>query len=456
MSPRIVIVGAGVSGLATASFLLEAAPDAEVTVLEATDRAGGNVRTIQAGGTSVEAGPDAIVTGRPEVTRLATRLGLDAELMAPRAEAGRVLVARGSKLVPMPDGLVLGVPSGMRALATTPLLSMRGKLRAAMDLLLPQGDDEPRSLGHLVERRLGREVKDHLVEPLIGGVLAADIDRLDPSAGGPALAGARGSLIRAMAKAKRPAGNPLRAPRSGMHALVDALVDDVGASRIRLGTSVADVRREGQRGYVVELASGERLSSDHLVLAVPPHAASRLIAGLDPELATSLDELRAVSTATVVLVFPEGTALPPSSGLLVPRIEGRALLAATFVNTKWSRASETGEVVVRAYLGGARSPELVDAGDDDALVRRALDDLRVYLSLPDPVGARVTRFDRATPQPELGHHARVARVRARAAMVPGLSLVSAAYEGPGIAGCVAQAAAVAGRVFPRTGAEVAS
>ncbi|MCC6649314.1 MAG: protoporphyrinogen oxidase [Polyangiaceae bacterium] len=439
---HVVVVGGGISGLASAHFARRARPGARVTVLEGSPRAGGNVRTLRRGGMPVEAGPDTIVMGRPEVGALLDGLGLTPSMVAPAAGAGRVLVAHGGALSVFPDGLVFGVPTRPRQLATTRLLSLRGKARAALDLVLPSGDDAPRSVGALVERRLGREVKERLVEPMLGGVFAADVDRLDPAVALPMLEGKRGSLIRALAGARRPSGGGLRAPAEGMSALVDALVRELGdGDGLRLQQRASRVRRSGA-GYVVTVAGAGELACDHVVVAVPPAACAVLTAELDGELSAAASALSAASTATVLLVFPPGTRLPDASGVLVPRTEGRTVLAATFVNAKWARPSDTGEVVVRAFVGGARSPALVEESDDDALVARSLADLRAYLPLPAPTRADVVRFVGATPQPELGHRERVARVRAAAARHPGLSLVSAAYEGPGIAGCVAQAARV--------------
>lgn len=441
---HLAIVGGGVSGLATAVFARAADPSLRVTVLEGEPRLGGNVRTLSVGGMPVEAGPDAMLVGRTEVNALLTLLGLDDELAPPAAGARRVLVATRGALQPLPDGLVMGVPTRLGQLATTRLLSPLGKARALLDLVLPARPRGGESVGALVARRLGPEVRDALVEPVLGGIYAADVDRLDPSVGLPPGAHRGGSLLRAMARARRGPGSPLRAPRSGMGRLVTELVRRIGPDVITRSSAARSVRRDG-RGFRVRTAHGD-LACDRVVLAVPPRAASTLVEGWDGELAAALGDLRAASTASILFAFPRDTELPAGSGLLVPRNEGRATLAATFVNAKWERPSPTGQVVVRAVLGGARSPELVAREDDDTLAARALADLRAYLPLPDPVGVHVVRFPHGTPQPEVGHPERVARVRALAEEHDGLSLVSAAYEGPGLAGCVAQAARAASRL----------
>jgi oxygen-dependent protoporphyrinogen oxidase len=224
-----------------------------------------------------------------------------------------------------------------------------------------------------------------------------------------------------------------------MSRLVEALAREVGENALHRSTAATLVRR-ANAAYVVETEHGEALTADHVVVAVPPRAAASLLTPLDGALAAAAQGFQTASTATVIFVFPPDTRVPDSSGLLVPRTEGRATLAATFVNAKWARVSSTGEIVIRAFLGGARSPALLAETSDDDLAACALGDLRAYLPLPAPRRTTVVRFPHGTPQPEVGHRERVRALRALAADHPGISLVSAAYEGPGIAGCVAQAA----------------
>lgn len=442
-----IVVGGGVSGLATAFACLLRDPGAKVLVLESEARLGGNVRTLRERGAVVDLGPDALLASRAEAAALCDALGLGAGLIAPTPAGRHVLVPAGERLVPLPEGLVFGVPTRLSQLVSTPLLTWRGKLRAALDLVLPANDRDATSVGELVERRLGREVKDRLVEPLVGAVYAADVDRLDAAVGLPFAAAARGSLVRALARAPKPAGSPLRAPPGGMEALIEALAARIGPARIRTGAGVARVRALAH-GWELRTTAGERMACDDLVLAVPPHQAAAMLAG-DRELAVAAGDIQATSTATVVLAFPAGTEVPDASGVLVPRTEGRALLAATFVDRKWSRPSPSGEVIVRAFLGGARSPRLVETSDDATLVALALADLRAWVKLPEPSWTRIARFVRATPQPAPGHRERVAHLRGLVAARPGLHLVGAAYEGPGIAGCAAQAARVAAAISDR-------
>ena len=200
--------------------------------------------------------------------------------------------------------------------------------------------------------------------------------------------------------------------------------------------------------WQVALRDGTTLTAPQLVLAVPPHEAAAMVAETDGTLGDALREIGATTTATVILAFPPGTELPQASGVLIPRSEGRPTIAATFVHRKWGRPNPTGAVVIRAFLGGGRNPALIDASDDAELVRLALVDLRAFMELPEPLWTTVARWVRATPHPAPGHHARMQSVRALLAERPGLHVVGAAYEGPGIAGCAAQAARTAAKIAP--------
>ena len=440
--PRTVIGGGGGAGRTTAFRLLEAKPDADVVVLEAEASPGGNVKTLRRDGCVVDMGPDAVLTQPDAAIALFRSLGLGDRLTAPGEGAGRILVAHRGALVPMPDGMAFGVPRSLGQLATTRLLSLGGKLRAAADLLLPRRPPGEISVGALVERRLGREVKDHLVEPIVGAIYAGDVDRLDAATVMPAFAAARRSLIGALAGAPRGKGSPFRAPNEGMSALVDALVRAVGEQRIRTGSRITALERDGDR-FRVRLEGAEPIEADRVVLAVPPHAAASLVRAALPDLARELDRFIAHSTATVVVAYERSEApLPEAGGMLTPRKDGSVVTAAPFVAPKWPGRVREGLAGGRAAIGGARSAELCEQGDD-AIAEAVAAELGRHLGTRKPAWSVVQRFPRATPQPVVGHARVVADARARAAEARGLYLAGAAYDGPGIAGCARGAAALA-------------
>jgi oxygen-dependent protoporphyrinogen oxidase len=286
-------------------------------------------------------------------------------------------------------------------------------------------------------------MKDRLIEPIVGGIFAGDIDRLDASVATPVLAAAPRSLMASMLKMPRPSGPLFRAPKRGMSRIVEALVERIGPERIRPNAQAGGLSRNGAR-WDVTLSSGGRLAADDVIIAAPPFAAAHLLRRLDSDLGDRLGEIRSLSTAAVLIAFEGAEGLPAAGGLLVPRVEGRAIIAATFASTKWPGRTPSDRVVLRAFVGGARAPDLLATTGDDELVSLVLDDLGRYLPLPKVRSSRVVRFAQATPSPEVGHRRRLHAIRSRALRWPGLHFAGGAYGGGvGFASCVAHAAEVA-------------
>lgn len=452
LSRSVVVVGGGVAGLTTAHALAAARPGLDVLVLEAGGRAGGNVRTLHREGCTVELGPDAFVTRPGHAESLCRSLGLAGSLVAPDARASRVMVARGDRMDPLPEGMALGMPRSVTQLVTTRLLSPLGKARAAMDLFLPAGGDAPASVGALIGRRFGREVKDHLVEPVVGSIYGGDVDELETAAVLPMFAGVQGSLLRALARAPRPSGgSPMRAPAGGLTGMVQALVDAVGGDRVLRDVAARRVARRGE-GWSVYLDGGARLDVDEVVLATPPGVTASLVEAESPALADTLRRIRLRPALTVVLAFPrDAVTTPAASGALIARgTPGAlgALSALTFVDRKWPGRVADHLAVVRAAFRPAAAAAWIPR-DDAAIVAHALEAVRTLLPLPAPRWHAVERFETGTPWPEVGHLRRAADCRAMAQALGGLSVVGAGVDGPGIAGCVRGAADAAAAVAAR-------
>ncbi|MFD5769723.1 protoporphyrinogen oxidase [Streptomyces sp. NPDC127049] len=443
---RVIVIGGGVSGLAAAWSLRGRA---DVTVLEAGDRIGGKLRTTPLTGVPVDEGAESLMALRPEAVELAEAVGLGGDLRDP-APGPVTLWSRGA-LRALPPGHVMGVPPDPAALDGTGLLSEAGlaRLREEERLPAPPLPDGDPSVAEYLSGRLGREAVDRLVEPLLGGVYAGEVDRLSlRSALGPvaALAGRGGSLLAALRdRPARPPRAAVRGVAGGTGRLPEAVARASGA-RIVTRTAVTGLRRAGGE-WRVATATGS-LAADALVLALPAHAAAPLLAGLAPEAAEALAGIRHADTAVVALAFPPGTeaALPPGNGFLVPAVEGRTIKAATLLSRKWA-FPPGGPCVVRASLGRAGGPPVLSASDPE-LVAAALGDLRAAVGpLPAPVATRVSRWAGGLPQYDTGHAARVDRARTAVAGLPSLALCGAAYEGVGVAACVAsglRAAGVAG------------
>jgi len=447
---RIVVVGAGIGGLTAAHDLAGAGH--EVEVLEAADRVGGKLRREQVAGVGVDVGAEAMLHRRPEGSALATSLGLD--LAHPTSAASRIWT-RGA-LRPLPRSL-MGVPMDLDALAGSGVLSPEGLERVRREPDLPV-DDLPGdvAVGELVDRRLGPEVTDRLVEPLLGGVYAGRAREISTAAAVPQLLtlARRGPLLTQAAAVPRTEGPVFAGLPGGMGQLPERLAAGLG---VRTGTRVTGVSRRPGGGFAVT-TGGSTVEADAVVLATPAGPTARLLGDLAPAAAAELAEVAYASMAVVTLALRVADVAGLAelggsvSGLLVPAVDGRHIKAATFSFAKWAWVREAGAaadepvVHLRTSVGRAHEDGWQQL-DDDELVARSLADLRDAVGLrATPVDTHVQRWADGLPQYAVGHLDRVARVRAAVAQVPGLELCGAAYDGVGVPAVIASAHAAAARL----------
>jgi oxygen-dependent protoporphyrinogen oxidase len=439
MTARVVVVGAGVAGLATAYRLLHDGPALDVEVLEAAPFTGGRLTSAAVGDLELDAGPDSFVARKPWAVELCRELAL--ELRQPGSRGAFVWSERG--LVPMPSS-ALGVPTEADELLRWPGLSRSGRTRALSDLVRrarsPEGDE---ALGALLRRRLGDEATEVLVAPLLAGLFAGDVDRLGVAATFPELAGWErdfGSLIRgakAAMEAARDVGPMFLRPVGGTARLVGALADAIGPDRIRVSASATGLARAGDR-FVVRAGDGIDLTGDAVVLATPAFVAADLVEELAPGVARDLVAIPYVSTAVLLLVYPEGTAdaLPEATGFVVPR-DRAPMTAATFLSRKWPDPAFGTRAVLRCFVGAAGSEDVLDAPDED-IVRAVCRHLAALLPLPrEPESSRVVRWPRSMPQYEVGHLERVAAIQE--ALPAGIVVAGNAFGGVGVADAVRSA-----------------
>lgn len=448
---RVVVVGAGIAGLATAWYLQRAG--AEVSVLEASERIGGKIRTGELGDTPLDLGPDTFLGRVPWATDLCRDLGLGDELIEPATSRARMW-SRGD-LRPMPEGLALGVPLDLPALARSGLVSPAGVARAAMDLVLPPSHPpaDP-SVADVIGARLGAEVLERLVEPLVGGINAGRADRLSMAAVVPdiyAAARRHRSLILGI-RAQRKAAPPSDAPlflglRGGMQRLTQRLAQDL---KVSTSTTVDAITRADSGGLAVALEDRPPLEADGVVLAVPASGAARVLSGASAKASGALAQIRYASVAVVTLAYrPEHVRRPlDGSGFLVPRVDGRLMTACTWFSSKWPHVRPDGLVLLRCSAGRDGDTRIADLSDNelvDTLHPEAAEALE--LAAP-PQRSVVTRWDNAFPQYDVGHLGRVdAAERALARELPGVALVGASYRGVGIASCIRQAKEAAERII---------
>lgn len=447
---HVVVVGGGVSGLVAAYRLRQSlGPDARLTVLEQSDRLGGKLRTLDLDDVPTDVGAEAFVLRDPAAHELATELGL--EVVHP--ERAAATIHAGGVTVPLPRRTFLGVPAGPDAVRD--VLSAEGVERVAAESSLPPltlGPDEDASVGELLTSRMGREVVDHLVEPLLAGVYAGRADLLGLRATMPALVNAlaeTGSLTKAASHLLPPPSDAPPKPifgaiRGGMRVLVEELAKRSKAE-IRLGTTVRGL----ERGWRVEIGSAPRpefLDADAVVLAVPPPAARKLLDEVAPQASAAYGRIAVGSMAVVSMVLPDDVVLPESSGVLLAvgerHRDGTPFTAKAFTYTSRKWGGE--RTRLRASVGRVGEEHTLQR-DADALLADVLTDL-AELSGADvkPVAWTVTKWGGGLPQYGVGHAAAVAEIERAVAEVPGLEVAGATFRGVGIPACVRTATVAAG------------
>jgi oxygen-dependent protoporphyrinogen oxidase len=441
---RLVVVGAGITGLTAAFEWRRTHPDDEVVVLEAGSRIGGKLDRVDLAGRWYDTGPEAVLARVPEALELIEALGLAEQLVPAQTTQASVVLPEGR--FPLPAGTLQGVPTTADGLdgVLTPAGIARVRAEAELPPLRLAGDV---SVGGLLRERLGDEVVDRLVEPLLGGVYAGRPDDLSLAATMPALAAqlpAAPSLL-AAAIAARDAGARSRGDvdgpvfvtvRDGIGSLPDVLVAASGAD-VRLGTRVTALRR-GAGGFELDVDGGETLTADAVVLATPAGPTARLLADVAPDAVEPLQGIPYASMAVVAMAFPEQP-VDAGSGLLVPPVTGRLVKGVTVSSSKWPHLSG-GVLRVRSSVG--RFGDVVALQRDDAdLTAAVVADVAELLGLerPEPVQTHLVRWVDGLPQYLVGHPQRVAAIRSAVDAVPGLAVAGAAYGGVGVPACIRDA-----------------
>jgi len=462
-APAVVVVGGGIAGLAAAARVREARPDADVLVLESSPEIGGKLRLAEVGGVVVDVGAEAMLNRRPEAVELTRASGLADDLVHPATIAAN-LWTRGEVLA-MPRTM-MGIPVDLKVLAESGVVSKAGLARAAMDTVLPASslDGRDASIGSLVEERFGKEVVDRLLEPLLGGVYAGHAREISARAAVPqvvALLDRDRSLAKAAARAMSgPASDaPVFAGITGGVGRLPAAVADSSGFRVETGATVRDLARrpaaDGRDGgwtLVVGSTTEPRLvQADAVVLAVPGAAAARLLSDVAPAAALELARIEYASVAVITMAFRERD-FPAvvGSGFLVPPVDKRAVKAATFSFAKWDwvRAAGDGLLVMRCSLGRHREQHQLQKTDAE-LVEVALTDLADAIGISvRPVDSHVQRWGGGLPQYAVGHLDRVAAIRSGVAVLPGVAVCGAAYDGIGIPACIASAHRAVAQVLP--------
>lgn len=457
MSERIVVVGGGITGLSTAYYLQKKARAAgrepEIILVEKSDRLGGKVQTDHERGLIIEAGPDSFLARKAWLTDLCKELGLP--LVGTRPNLNRTYIWHSGRLIPLPLGMQIMIPTKLWPFLTTPLISWPGKIRAGFDLFHPRSSQEgDQSMGSFVRRHFGTEVLDRVAAPMLGGIYAGDPYEMSLEATFPMFLSMEkkyGSLLLGARKAappKGPTGSAFVTVATGLRSIIDALVKALPTVQYRMGVEVTSIRpRLGGRGYSVTLSDGSALDADAVMLGTPGFVSARLLSELAPEVARELSEIPYNSAVVVSMAYRLEDVPRPldGSGFLVPKGEPLDITASTWVTAKWPHTGQGDLALIRGYLGRAGERDWCSSSDEEILaaVKR---DLKTTMGLTAaPVLYRVNRWPDGLPQYKVHHLRKAERIAAHMEKVPGLFLAGAAFRGAGLPDCVREGGEAADR-----------
>lgn len=460
--PCVAVVGGGISGLATAHRLWEESSRAgqplKILLLEEDSRLGGVISTTSSDGFLLEGGPDSFISDKPWATALARRIGLGDELIGTNEAFRRSFIVKGNRLVPVPEGFYLLAPSRLWPFLTTGAFSWPGKLRMAMDLVLPRraagtpAHDE--SLGAFVRRRFGREALERMAQPMVGGIYTADPEELSLRATMPRFLDWEQeyrSLILAMIERRKKLREYLKqmasGPRyglfvsfkQGMAELVAALEKRLPAESLRLNSAVKSLAQNSEsKKWLLTLADGERLEADAVCLALPAYLSARLLQTVQPALAEKLRGVKYASTATVNLAYRLEDVPRPMNGFgfVVPIIENRAVLACTFGHVKFPGRAPTGYALMRTFMGGALQPQVFEM-EDREMIQAIRKNLLELLGIErEPLFVRIERHPLSMAQYRVGHLELLDSMESLLEQLPGLRLAGNGFTGIGVPDCV--------------------
>jgi protoporphyrinogen/coproporphyrinogen III oxidase len=473
---RIAIIGGGVAGL-SAAYALEKqkkkGAELNYILFEAGSRLGGVIATERVDDFVIEAGPDSFLTEKPWAADLCRELGLGDELIASNDAERRTYILLNGRLVPLPDGLMFMVPTNFRAAFFSSLFSWPTKLRFLREWFYRPTPDIPESTAaEFVERHYGREMVERVADPLLSGVYGGSADELSATsvlARFAEIEAKQGSLGRAILAARKlqslpagpsSAGQPkVAVPRrslftsvkNGMQAIIDALATQIPESQQRLNTQVEAVNPEFGKWLVA--SSGRTEEFDGVIIAVPAHGAGELLRSQIPQISLELEQIRYSSSLTVALAYDDKTrmSLPPGFGFLVPRTEGKRILACTFVHNKFPNRAPDDRALIRCFLGGSRDEEILQLSDVEitSIVRSELQEIPGITVQPDFV--KIFRWPHAMAQYTVGHKTPVERIRKIISSASGLAMAGNAYDGIGVPDCIRSGSGAAAKVLADLG-----
>lgn len=450
---KIIVIGGGIAGLAAAYRIqkeISEGAQLECTLLEGGDHFGGKIATERSEGFIIERGPDSFISQKPAAIQLCQQLGIGDHLVSTNPETPNTYVYTGGKLVTMPDGLSLMIPTKFLPFALTPLFSLSGKIRMAFDLLIPKkADESDESLASFVRRRMGEEALRKMAEPMLAGIYASDPETMSIGSTFPVFVETerkyRSLILGMLARKKAMLLNAGKRPKSnfslfmtlknGLGEMVDAVIERSSDIQFQSGARVESIA--GEAGdWSIRLEGGGEHKAEALILATPGHITARLLQSVAPKAAELLKQIKYVSTATVTIAYKkEGFSHALDGfGFVVPKSEGRSILACTWTSSKFPHRTPEGYVMLRCYLGGALQENIAET-DEETMATLVKQDLREIMGIhEEPVFCKVFHNRKSNVQYQVNHSERIDAIMQE--LEEGLFLTGSAYRGIGIPDCI--------------------
>ncbi|SHG73293.1 protoporphyrinogen oxidase [Ornithinibacillus halophilus] len=448
---KIVIVGGGITGLSAAYYLQKEIKEKqlpyEVKLVEASDRLGGKIKTIQRDGFTIEQGPDSFLSRKKPAVKLAEEVGLGDQLI--RNGTGQSYILVDGKLHKMPSGAFMGIPTQVRPFLFSGIFSMKGKLRAGFDFVLPKGKPaEDQSLGSFFRYRFGDELVENLIEPLLSGIYAGDIDQMSLMATFPnfyKLEQEHRSLVKGlqktMPKQKKSTGKKpglFYSLPTGLETLVEKVAEHLEEGTVTLNAGVDHVEKKEQ-GYHLLLSNGEVYKADAVIMATPHYRLPKMFSQYD--FLKEFNDMPATSVANVALAFDQSAIKQDidGTGFVVSRNSDFRITACTWTHKKWPTTTPEGKALVRCYVGRPSDQTVVDLPDDE-IIDIVLKDLNKTMNITaKPEFSVISRWRNAMPQYTVGHKQRIERIQTEAKkQIPGIFLTGSSFEGIGVPDCIDQ------------------